>query len=480
MPKIERHDIDALNLSLTVTLEKEEVKKKFNSELNKFRQKASIKGFRPGKTPEMVIKRMYGESLFSEIIQNLLNGSISEFMEESKFSFLGQPIPSEDTPPNANVNFNKIDDMIFKFDMGAAPDVEPKGVDASDTYTKIVPEIPNDWIEEAILSDRKRMGERLLVEDLIQDNDVVKIAAKEVAGTHESSFSVLVDMLTEDAQDVFKQHKKGDSFQMNIHHLEKDSTEEKVRKYFLLLEDDTTKVGEMFHLTIEEVTRVTVAEMNEDYFTKSYGPTVTNEEQAKEFIKGEYTKHFETDSFGLMVRDIQRELIAKNADITLPDAFLKRWLLIANSNNTEELIEKEYEGFATSLRWDLTREAISKKFDIQVTEDDILNVFKEKARKMYGDGQYGNEIVNMLAEHIMKDIKAKNKKEYNEAVDEARYVRFFNAVAENITIDTKVVTVDEFNSIRQEAINQATKERETPISMLENNLDEVEYEEIVD
>jgi trigger factor len=480
MPKIERHDIDALNLSLTVTLEKDEVKKKFNSELHKLRQRASIKGFRPGKTPEMVVKKMYGESLFSEIIQNLLNASISEFMEESKLSFLGQPIPSADTPPNADVNYNKIDDMIFKFDMGAAPEIEPKGVAKSDVYTKIVPEVPADWVEEAFLSDRKRMGERKLVEDAIQDNDVVKVAAKEVGGTHESSFSVLVEMLTEDAKDVFKQHKQGDSFQMNIHHLEKDSTEEKVRKYFLLLEDDSVKVGEMFHLSIEEVTRVTIAEVNEEYFTKSYGPSVTSEEQAKEYIKNEYIKHFETDSFGLMVRDIQSALIEKNADITLPDTFLKRWLLIANSNNTEELIEKEYEGFAKSLRWDLTRDAITKKFDVQVTEGDILNVFKEKTRQMYGGGQYGDDIVNMLAEHVMKDVKAKNVKEYNEAVDEARYVRFFHAVAENITVDTKVVTLDEFNKIRQEAISQAAKERETAPSTLESNLDEVEYEEIAD
>ncbi len=480
MPKIERHDIDALNLSLTVTLEKEEVKKKFNSEFHKLRQRVSIKGFRPGKTPEAVVKRMYGESIFSEIIQNLLNESISGFMEESKLNFLGQPIPSEDTPSNPNVNFNKIDDMTFKFDMGAAPEIEPKGVSKSDVYTKIVPEVPTDWVEDAFTSDRKRMGERLQVEDKIQSNDVVKVAAKEVGGTHESSFSVLVEMLTDDAKDVFEQHKKGDSFQMNIYHLEKDSTEDKVRKYFLLLEDDATQVGEMFHLTIEEVTRVTIAELNEEYFTKSYGPTVTSEEQAKEYIKNEYIKHFENDSFGLMVRDIQNILIAKNTDIALPDAFLKRWLLIANSNNTVELIEKEYDGFAKNLRWDLTRDAITRKFDVQITEGDVLNVFKDKARQMYGGGQYGDDIVNMLAEHIMNDVKVKDKKEYNGAIDTARYIKFFGAVAENVTVDTKVVTLEEFNKTREEAINQATKERETAPSALESNLDEVEYEEIID
>ena len=481
MPKVERHDIDALNLSLTVTLEKEEVKKRCNSELNKFRQKASIKGFRPGKTPEMVIKRMYGESIFGEVIQNLLNQSISEFMQENPQNYLGQPIPAEDTPENKGVSINKIEDMVFKFDMGFAPAFEPKGISESDSYTKYVPEVPEKWVDDALLSDRQRLGERVSAEDLIQDKDIVKLATKEVGGTFECSFSVLTEMLTEDAQDVFKQHKKGDSFQMDIYHLEKDSTTERVRRYFLGLEegDDTTQVGEMFHLTIEEVTRVTLAEYNEEYFTKSYGGAVSSEEEAKEFIKKEYENHFEADSFGLMTREMQKDLVEKNADMPLPDAFLKRWLLMANQNNTVELIEKEYEGFAKNLRWDITRDAVNAKFDIQITEGDILKVFKDKARQMYGGGQYGDDIVNMLAEHVMNDVKAKNKKEYNEAVDTARFVKFFEVLAENVPVNKQYVTIDEFNKIREEAIAQASKERETDqVTTLEKNVEEAEYEEI--
>ena len=481
MPKVERHDIDSLNLSLTVTLEKDEVKKQFNSELNKFRQKASIKGFRPGKTPEMVIKRMYGESILGDIIQNLLNGSVSKFMEEEPKNYLGQPVPSADTPSNRGVSANKIEDMVFKFDMGFAPNIDPKGVEPTDTYVKYVPEVPQQWIDDAFLSDRMRQGERLSAEDLIQEKDIVKLNAKEVNGTHTSTFSVLVEVLTDDAKDVFKQHKKGDSFQMDINHLEKDSTEEKVRRYFLNLEedDDTTQVGEMFHLTVEDVTRVTMAELNEDYFTKSYNGAANTEEEAKEFIKKEYEANFEHDSFGLLVGKMQKELIEKNADIELPDAFLKRWLLLANPNNTEELIEKEYAAFAKNLRWDLTRDAISGKFDVQISDGDILNVFKDKARQMFNGGQYGDDILNMLAEHVMNDVKAKNKEEYNEAIDTARFIKFFGVLAENVTIDKRYVSIEEFRKISSEAMSQAAKDRDdNQTTTLEKNVEEAEYEEI--
>ena len=479
MPKVERHDIDSLNLSLTVTLEKSEVKKQFNSELNKFRQKASIKGFRPGKTPEMVIKRMYGESIFGEIIQNLLNGSISKFMEEEPRNYLGQPIPSEDTPSNKGVSTNKIEDMVFKFDMGYVDNIEPKGADITDTYTKYIPEVPEKWVDDALLSDRQRLGERLAVQDLIQEKDVVKVSAKEVNGTHTSNFSVLVEMLTDDAQDVFKQHKQGDSFQMSIYHLEKGASEAKVRKYFLLLEDDdNTEVSEMFHLTIDEVTRVTLAEFTEDYFTKSYGGAANSEEEAKAFIKKEYESHFEHDSFGLMVGEMQRELTAKNTEIQLPDTFLKRWLLLANPNNTEELIEKEYDAFTKNLRWDLTRDFLRVKFDIQTTEADILEIFRDKTRQMYS-GQFGADIVDMLAGHVMEEARTKNKKDYEEAVNTANFIKFFTVVSEKVTIDKQYVSIDEFNKIREEAMSRASIERENDqMTTLEKNVEEAEYEEI--
>lgn len=237
-----------------------------------------------------------------------------------------------------------------------------------------------------------------------------------------------------------------------------------------------TEVSEMFDATISEVTRVTPAELNEEYFQKSYGEGVLTEEDAKAFIKAEYYKYMENDSFGLMVRNIQKELIDRNQDFPLPDAFLKRWLLFANPKNTEEIIEQEYNAFAKNLRWDLVREAINIKFEVRVTEEDVKEIFKDKVRHMYGGQGFDDSLMAMLSEHVMNDVKTKNKKEYNEAVETAQFLKFFKSITNNVTITEQFVSMDEFNEIRTRELAKAESERETQVTTLEENI--AEFEEV--
>ncbi len=478
MPKVERHDIDTLNLSVTVTLEKDELKKRYNSEINRYKQKAAVKGFRAGKVPEMVVKKMFGGSVFQDIINESIEKAVSGFIQENAANILGQPIPSVDSPKNEGVTQYNIDDLVFKFDLGLAPEFEVKGIAASDNYTKVLPEIPQDWIDNALESDRNRMGERKTTEDNIQLKDTFKLTVKEVKGTHFGEFTVLCEMLTEEMQEVFMSHKNGDSLQINLFHLEKDSTEDRVKRYFLGFEEDqmATEVSEMFDATISEVTRVIAAELNEEYFQKSYGEAVSTEEEAKAFIKGEYYKYMDNDSFGLMVRNIQKELIERNNDIALPDEFLKRWLLFANPKNTEEIIEREYNSFAKNLRWDLVRDAINVKFDVKVLEEDIVDIFKEKVRQMYGGQGFDDSLIAMLSQHVMNDVKTKNKKEYNEAVETAQFLKFFKAITNNVTITEQYVPMDEFNAIRTRELASAEAERELQPTTLEDNI--AEFEEV--
>ena len=146
MPKVERHDIDALNLSVTITLEKDELKKRYNSEINRYKQKAAVKGFRAGKTPEMVVKKMFGGSIFQDLLNEFIEKSVSGFIQDNSINILGQPIPSEDSPKNEKVTQYNIDDLVFKFDLGLVPEFEVKGISASDNYTKVLSDISYDCI----------------------------------------------------------------------------------------------------------------------------------------------------------------------------------------------------------------------------------------------------------------------------------------------------------------------------------------------
>ena len=68
MATIERTDIDALNATLTVTVAQEDYKGELNKELKRYRNQASLKGFRKGKTPMSVVRKMFGRSILADVI----------------------------------------------------------------------------------------------------------------------------------------------------------------------------------------------------------------------------------------------------------------------------------------------------------------------------------------------------------------------------------------------------------------------------
>lgn len=80
MPQVVREDIDNLNAVLTVSIPKDDYLPLFNTELRKYRKDARIKGFRQGKTPTGVLKKMFGKSVLGEIINKMLQEQLTDFM----------------------------------------------------------------------------------------------------------------------------------------------------------------------------------------------------------------------------------------------------------------------------------------------------------------------------------------------------------------------------------------------------------------
>jgi trigger factor len=57
----------------------------------------------------------------------------------------------------------------------------------------------------------------------------------------------------------------------------------------------------------------------------------------------------------------------------MPDEFLKRWLLKTSEQPiTIEVLDKEYDMYAKSLRWQLIENKVMEIFNVKVTQDDVL------------------------------------------------------------------------------------------------------------
>ena len=119
MANIVREDIGNLHALLTVTLSPEDYEPKVNSELNNYRKKAQMKGFRKGKTPMGMIRKLYGKSVLGEVVNEMLQNELFQYIKEQELNILGQPIPAEN---QEQVDLETKGDYVFRFEIGLAPD----------------------------------------------------------------------------------------------------------------------------------------------------------------------------------------------------------------------------------------------------------------------------------------------------------------------------------------------------------------------
>ena len=155
MPKVVREDIDNLNATLTITIDKGDYQSKFESELGKYRKQAHMKGFRRGKTPLSVVKKMYGKAVLGEVINDMLQKELFDYLNEKKIDILGQPIPSKDQE-QVDIDPKDMSNYEFKFDLGIAPDFEIKGLDKKNTFQKYVVDPKKKMIDTELENSRKR------------------------------------------------------------------------------------------------------------------------------------------------------------------------------------------------------------------------------------------------------------------------------------------------------------------------------------
>ncbi|MDX1942432.1 MAG: trigger factor [Saprospiraceae bacterium] len=469
MPKIEKEAIDALNATVTVTIEKEDYEAQFEEELQKYRKNVSLKGFRKGKTPANVLRKMYGKSVLAEVIDKMVQKEIFGYIEDQKIEILGQPLPSEDNIPN-DLDVKDLQDFVFKFDLGIAPQFELKGISPEDTYERYAVEIPANLVEEDFAGLRARMGERVSAEGNIQEGDFVKFDAKELAGDAlkegglETNFEIPMNEIQNESfkAELFTK-KIGDTLRANIYELFNEPDEHYIRHHLLKLDHDDhdTQIGQEFELTIAEASRYEASELNQDFFDKAFGPgKVSNEEEAKAEIRKDIEVFYNKQADALLFRDIQERLMEVN-ELPLPDGFLKRWLKAANEKLSDEMIERDYETFAKNLKWTLLKNKLSRHFDIDISEQDIRESFAQRVREYFGS--YGMpDLVDAAVDRLMKD-----QKQINEVYEDLLVDKLHEAITGIVTLVPKPIEREAFMGVLEEARAKARVEQESPVMDLE-------------
>lgn len=430
--------------TLNISLTESDYLPKVNEKMKDYSRKASIKGFRPGKVPAGVIKKMFGKSILVEEVNHLISHSISDYIKNNKLKVLGDPLPNEDKARSIDWDTQK--DFEFEFQLGMVEDFK---VDLSSKVkvTSHPIEVDQKVIDETLADIKRRYGKVSYPETSeAHDNLFGEVSAK---GSEEKKGSYIsIEKVEKKEQKKFIGLKKEDLVEFDI---EKTFADEAERARALNMIEEEAKDAKgtyVFHVT--SVSRVEPAEMNQELFDKVFGKDVVkSEDEFLSKIKETISDNYKRETEHLLEHFIQHYYV-DNTKITMPDNFLKTWLKnTGNGQITDEVLEKEFTQYKESLKWDLIKNQITEEKSITVEGDEV----RERAKKLIIE-QFGGEAIaeqlggklDDIANNYLAGQDGKGET-FMRIYNQLRHDKIMKAVKEAITINEKKVSLDEFKKI---------------------------------
>ena len=89
--KVTIENTKGLNKDIKVFIDKKTMNTYMDEKYEEIKGTVNLKGFRPGKVPKEILKRQFGQAIFSEVLDKVLKDSTTKALEDNKIKPAGQP-----------------------------------------------------------------------------------------------------------------------------------------------------------------------------------------------------------------------------------------------------------------------------------------------------------------------------------------------------------------------------------------------------
>ena len=445
--KITCQEIDAQNGVLKVEIAAADYQNKVKAALDKYRKTAKIPGFRPGHVPAGLIQKQYGKSVLLEELNKLTNDALYRYVIDEKLDILGNPLPIEN---GVEGSFDAPADFVFSYEIGYSPSFElPISSKTKMEYNTV--KIDKKLIGKQTEDLRRRYG-KLISSDVVSDKDMVmgKFEELDANGVKEEGIShsttISMEFLTDKAGVKLLTGKKvNDTFALDLTLVSKGP--EDAAAMLGIAPEAYAALESKFNFTINDIKRMEMAELNEELFQKLFGDEVKTEEEMNKRIVADLARMFEEDAYRLFTKKTFDLLIAETK-MTFPESFLKRWITSSSEKPvTDEDLDREFDAYLNSLKWQLIQTKIFKDNNIQLTNQEVIDYTKSLVLGNYA--QYGLPAPDDVELTETAQRLLQNKEQANGIYDrlaEAKLTAFFK---NTVSLTKKELDYDDFVAMAQ-------------------------------
>jgi len=365
-----------LSRKMTVIVPEALVQEKISQRLKTLAREVKIDGFRPGKVPAQVVKKMYGEQVRGEVSGDLINNTFYKALEEQNINPAGRPLIEE------------IDDQADGFKYTAVFEVYPEISLAAVAQLEVmrpIASVADSDVDDMIEKLRVQKQDWLIVDRAAQTLDRVTTGFTGIS--EDENFT---DGRIEDFKVICGEKKMIPGFEENLIGLSagdnkvfsitfpEDYNHEKLAGKVAEFNIDVTSVEEPVLPTIDEA------------FIAAYGISGGTVELFRADIKNNMERELEQALRGKLKIAVMNELYEK-VQVTLPNALIDAEV----ENLLKPYIEKAKKENINFEELNIPRDAFEERAKRRVALGLILSEVVQKNSIKLDNDKVLNTIQNM-------------------------------------------------------------------------------------
>lgn len=427
---------------IKVTLSAMDYQPKVEEKIKDYARKATIKGFRQGKVPGGIIKKMYGKSILVEEVNHLLSHSVSDYIRTNNLKVLGEPIPNHALAATIDWDIQK--DFEFEFQIGMVEDFLYDLSPAVKLKSYQIA-VDDETIDSTLADIKKRFG-TVTYPETSEAGDTLHGEARPEGGAEPTPAHLEIDGNLKEILTPFIGRHTDDQVEFDIR--QTFPSDEAISRFLGITIEEAHNIKGNYIFKINAIHRIAPAELNQDLFDKVFGPeAVQNPEEFIAKVKETIGSNYQRESNQFLELEIQRHFL-QNTTINMPEDFLKNWLKLTSEGKiTDEVLEAEFNQYKDSIKWDLIQNKIAEDNQIEVTSEEVRTKAKEMIMGQFGGQAFAAQLGDKLDAITDNYLSGKEGKNFMAIYNQLKREKIMKTIREKITLEEKTLSLKEFNKV---------------------------------
>ncbi len=377
--EVKIQELSEVERELEITATADELQPHFDKAYLEYRKKIEIRGFRKGRAPIDLVKKLYGDLIEQDALESIASVFYKQTVKEKDLKPIGEPTL-------VDMNYERGKEFRFKIRYDIRPQIKLqnyKGIEIE----KPIHKVTDDEVESEILYIRRSKATTTPVDQVTDEECIVTVDAQEVNELNQPIIgkkdeNVRLYLADEKLEQPFKEALKnatvGGVYRVQFEHKHGDHTHQ---------------VNEQ--LTVKKIEKVTLPELTDTFVEEVSNGKLHTVDELRNDIWKRLEEYWQEHSDRELKNALVNELI-KLHEFQVPESVIRSFLEnlvedLKNSYPDKKLPDNfDYDTYyqqnrpyaIAQAKWALLREELLKAENIMVTDEELEQRAEEDAKRI--------------------------------------------------------------------------------------------------